>query len=72
MFGKYVGYNVRESKNAQRNARVIIQVGLNCFIFFFITNFINHWKSPWSSLQCVGLQDVKPGFVSQIRHQNEI
>ena len=29
-------------------------------------------KSPWSSRQCVGLLDKKPGFDSQARHQNEI
>ena len=26
----------------------------------------------WSSMWCAGLLDVKPGFVSQLRHQKEI
>ena len=30
-----------------------------------------HVKSSWSSRQCVGLLDEKPGFVSQARHQNK-
>ena len=54
----------------------IFKVTTNLTQFLKLIPRISDWyfslMSPWSSSQCVGLLDEKPGFESQTRHQNEI
>ena len=54
-----------------KNKLILISSFKN-FVFTSFIAFNMASKLPWSSRQCVGLLDEKPGSESQGRHQNEI